>query len=281
MSNSDAPAEPEQVEHVAAPREQSALAFTHQETEHTQDAHQENEAERPAHLSVASSEFHIAEPEARATETSQATATEVLPAPPQNQTWCEQPTEEESATEGEDREQEHDDVSTQQSTPFPSHAAPSVAPEGRTLEHEVLEDEEMEFHPVPDDLSALSEVEGDEELVLEEETLDAEAATRTVGFPKIADVDEDEVVAAEERGEQIYGPEADEEEEEELARKKRRTAALRCAPHLLPRAISSGRPSVRAMIAAVLAIAIAAVARAATSALVPIPIATSRSSPTC
>ncbi len=204
-----APAEREQVEHVAAPREQSALAFTHQETEHTQDAHQENEAERPAHLSVASSEFHIAEPEARATETSQVTATEVLPAPPQNQTWGEQPTEEESATEGEYKEQEHDDVSTQQSTPFPSHAAPSVAPEGRTLEHEVLEDEEMEFHPVPDDLSALSEVEGDEELVLEEETLQADA-DRWV--PKIEDVDEDEVVAAEERGEQIYGPEADEEE---------------------------------------------------------------------
>ena len=32
---------------------------------------------------------------------------------------------------------------------------------------------------------------------------------------KIADVDEDEVVAAEERGEQIYGPDNDEEEEEE------------------------------------------------------------------
>src|SRR5271166_5111327 len=42
-------------------------------------------------------------------------------------------------------------------------AAPLEAPEGRTLEHEVLEDEEMEFHPVPDDVAALSEVAGDEE----------------------------------------------------------------------------------------------------------------------
>ncbi len=85
--------------------------------------------------------------------------------------------------------------------------APSVAPEGRTLEHEVLEDEEMEFHPVPDDLSALSEVAGDEELVLEEETLDADNGDSDRWIPKIADVDEDEVVAAEERGEQIYGSE--------------------------------------------------------------------------
>ena len=81
--------------------------------------------------------------------------------------------------------------------------APSIAPEGRTLEHEVLEDEEMEFHPVPDDISALSEVAGDEELVLEEETLDSDNGYSERWIPKIADVDEDEVVAAEERGENI------------------------------------------------------------------------------
>ena len=46
-------------------------------------------------------------------------------------------------------------------------------------------------------------------------------------IPKIADVDEDEVVAAEERGEQIYGPDDDEEEEEETAR-KRPTVAPKC-----------------------------------------------------
>ena len=92
------------------------------------------------------------------------------------------------------------------------HAAPSVAPEGRTLEHEVLEDEEAEFQAVPDDLNAMREVAGDEELVLEEETLDANGfSDRWV--PKIEDVDEDEIVAAEERGEKIY--EAEEEEDEE------------------------------------------------------------------
>ena len=73
----------------------------------------------------------------------------------------------------------------------------------------------MEFHPVPDDLSAMSEVAGDEELVLEEETLDADNGDNGRWIPKIADVDEDEVVAAEERGEQIFGPDTDEEEEEE------------------------------------------------------------------
>ncbi|MGA8878166.1 MAG: Rne/Rng family ribonuclease, partial [Candidatus Korobacteraceae bacterium] len=92
------------------------------------------------------------------------------------------------------------------------HAAPLVAPEGRTLEHEVLEDEEAEFQAVPDDLNAMREVAGDEELVLEEETLDANGfSDRWV--PKIEDVDEDEIVAAEERGEKIY--EAEEEEDEE------------------------------------------------------------------
>ncbi len=42
-------------------------------------------------------------------------------------------------------------------SPFPGYAsAPATAPQGRTLEHETLEDEEMEFHPVPEDLEALS-----------------------------------------------------------------------------------------------------------------------------
>ena len=64
----------------------------------------------------------------------------------------------------------------------------------------------MEFHPVPDDINALSEVEGDEELVLEEETLDAEDGDSDRWIPKIEDVDEDEVVAAEERGETDLRP---------------------------------------------------------------------------
>ncbi len=92
-------------------------------------------------------------------------------------------------------------------------AAPFEAPEGRTLEHEVLEDEEMEFHPVPDDVTALSEVAGDEELVLEEETLDSDSGYSERWIPKIEDVDEDEVVAAEMRGENIFGAEPEEEEE--------------------------------------------------------------------
>ncbi len=93
-------------------------------------------------------------------------------------------------------------------------AAPSSAPEGRTLEHEVLEDEETDYHPVPDDLNAMSEVAGDEELVLEEETLEA-GNTFDRWVPKIADVDEDEVVAAEERGENIFAAEEGEDEEED------------------------------------------------------------------
>ena len=94
------------------------------------------------------------------------------------------------------------------------HAAPSIAPAGHTLEHEVLEDEEMEFQPVPDDLTAMREVAGDEELVLEEETLDADGYSER-WVPKIADVDEDEVVAAEMRGEKIYPAEEEEEVVEE------------------------------------------------------------------
>jgi len=94
------------------------------------------------------------------------------------------------------------------------NAAPSVAPEGRTLEHEVLDEEEAEFKPMPDDLSALREVAGDEELVLEEETLDADNGYSERWVPKIEDVDEDEVVAAEMRGEKIYAAEEEDEEED-------------------------------------------------------------------
>ncbi len=111
------------------------------------------------------------------------------------------------------------------------HAAPLVAPAGRTLEHEVLDEEEMEFPPVPDDVNAMREVAGDEELVLEEETLDANGySDRWV--PKIEDVDEDEVVAAEERGENIFGSEEEEEEEDEDGEEEEVNgrAELRAAP---------------------------------------------------
>ena len=201
--------EPDQAERATPPP-------AHDETQNTEAARRDDERES---LSVAPSEsFH-----ARAPERSRATATEVLATAPQNQTLVEELPGEVQSTEfptvAEDREQDQGEAATQESPGFQPHETPSIAPAGRTLEHEVLEDEEMEFHPVPDDLSAISEVEGDEELVLEEETLDADNDDSDRWIPKIADVDEDEVVAAEERGEQIYGTDAEEEEEAEDAEK--------------------------------------------------------------
>ena len=92
---------------------------------------------------------------------------------------------------------------------------PSEAPSGRTLEHETLEDDEMEFHPMPENLEAMSEVAGDLELELEEETLDDDNGYSDRWIPKVADVDEDEVVAAEERGETRFAGGEDKLEEEE------------------------------------------------------------------
>ncbi len=106
--------------------------------------------------------------------------------------------------------------------PFPGHGdAPSSAPKGRTLEHETLDDEEMEFPPVPEDFEALSEAAADSDLDLVEETLDADNGFGERWLPKIADVDEEEVLAAEMRGETYQTPadeedaDADDEEEEE------------------------------------------------------------------
>jgi Rne/Rng family ribonuclease len=103
---------------------------------------------------------------------------------------------------------------------YQQHSAPLVAPEGRTLEHEVLEEEEMDLPPVPDDISAMNEAAGDEGLILEEETLDADNGGSSRWLPKIEDVDEDDVVAAEMRGENYFAADAgeaheDEDEEEE------------------------------------------------------------------
>jgi Rne/Rng family ribonuclease len=94
-------------------------------------------------------------------------------------------------------------------------AAPSEAPIGRTLEHETLEDDEMEFHPMPENLEAMSEVAGDLELELEEETIDDDNEYSDRWIPKVADVDEDDVVAAEERGETRFVAGEEEPEEEE------------------------------------------------------------------
>ena len=115
-------------------------------------------------------------------------------------------------------EEEHaypDSQSSSQVAPVEQHSAPFEAPEGRTLEHETLEDDEMEFHPMPENIEALSEVAGDLELELEEETLDSSNDYSDRWIPKVADVDEDEVVAAEERGETRYAAGAEEETEDE------------------------------------------------------------------
>jgi ribonuclease G len=97
---------------------------------------------------------------------------------------------------------------------FPSHEAPSMAPEGHTLEHETLDDDEMEFHPMPENLEALSEAAADSDLDLVEETLDSDNGYGERWVPKIADVDEDEVLAAEMRGETIsVHPDAGDEED--------------------------------------------------------------------
>jgi ribonuclease G len=115
---------------------------------------------------------------------------------------------------------------------FQQHSAPSEAPEGRTLEHETLEDDEMEFHPMPENIEALSEVAGDIELEMEEETLDSNDGYSDRWIPKVADVDEDEVVAAEERGETrfVAGEEEEDEEEEPGEEETNGRAELRAAP---------------------------------------------------
>ena len=128
--------------------------------------------------------------------------------------------------------------------PFPGHGeAPSSAPQGRTLEHETLEDEEMEFHPVPEDLGALSEAAADSDLDLIEETLDAENGYGERWLPKIADVDEDEVVAAEMRGE-TYQAASDEEngEEEEEEETNGRAELRAAAPTMAYQQRQSERP---------------------------------------
>ncbi len=112
---------------------------------------------------------------------------------------------------------------------FPSHTAPSTAPEGRTLEHETLDEEEMEFQPVPEDIEALSEAAADSDLDLVEETLDADNGYGERWLPKIADVDEDEVLAAEMRGE-TYQLTSDDEESNDEEEEANGRAEVRAAP---------------------------------------------------
>ena len=124
------------------------------------------------------------------------------------------------------------------------HTAPSEAPAGRTLEHETLDDDEMEFHPMPENLEALSEVAGDVELELEEETLDSDNGYSERWIPKVADVDEDEVVAAEERGEtRFVGPREDEDKEDNGGEENNGRAELRAAaPTAAYQQRQAGRP---------------------------------------
>src|SRR5262249_19828008 len=113
---------------------------------------------------------------------------------------------------------------------FPGHGeAPSSAPQGRTLEHETLEDEEMEFHPVPEDIEALSEAAADSDLDLIEETLDAGNGYGERWLPKIAAVDEDEVLAAEARGETYQASSDDENGNDEEEEETNGRAELRAA----------------------------------------------------
>ena len=130
----------------------------------------------------------------------------------------------------EEHSQSDSHTSPQAASGFPQHSAPSEAPEGRTLEHETLEDDEMEFHPMPENIEALSEVAGDLELELEEETLDSNNGYSDRWIPKVADVDEEEVVAAEERGETRYAAGEEEEEDGPGEEETNGQAELRAAP---------------------------------------------------
>ncbi len=139
----------------------------------------------------------------------------------------------EVASETVETEDEHHEpqVASQGANGLQQHSAPSEAPAGRTLEHETLEDDEMEFHPVPENIEALREVAGDLELELEEETLDSSDGYSERWIPKVADVDEDEVVAAEERGEtRLAADDGADEGEEEGEEEINGRAELRAAP---------------------------------------------------
>ncbi len=128
-----------------------------------------------------------------------------------------------------------DEPADEHGLPFPGHGdAPSSAPKGRTLEHETLEDEEMEFHPVPEDFEALSEAAADSDLDLIEETIDAGNGYGDRWLPKIADVDEEEVLAAEMRGETYQASGDDESGDDEEEDDTNGRAEVRAASPTMP-----------------------------------------------
>jgi Rne/Rng family ribonuclease len=215
-------AEGADAEHDHTPAGPYRVERAFKETEETKAGQRDEERNDLENVSGASSEHPHWVSEAHGIETPEAEMAEIRAAwPSQEENVVEDEADTEIHSGTLSAEIEHFERSSQpvadaapESASSQRLAAPSEAPEGRTLEHEVLEDEETEFHPVPDDLGALSEVAGDEELVLEEETLDSGNGYSERWIPKIEDVDEDEVVAAEMRGENIYSAEADGEEED-------------------------------------------------------------------
>jgi len=198
--------EPEQLERAAA-------GFAHEKQFEAQQDRREREG-APAAESIAFGAYELETP-----GVSEVGASEIELQGDARGSQAPEPVEEQVEVEEEIEEDSHPPVApTHEGPGFPRHAAPSVAPEGRTLEHEVLEDDEMEFHPVPENIEALREVAGDEELVLEEEIMDRdEGGYAERWIHKIADIDEDEVLAAEERGETVFegGNDHDEEDEDE------------------------------------------------------------------
>ena len=145
--------EPEQLERAAA-------GFAHEtQFEPEQDSRERKVA--PAHESIAFGGYDLEKP-----GTSEVGALEVVPQGDARGWQASESVEEQIEVEEEAEGDSHPSSAPPHEGPsFPRHAAPSVAPEGRTLEHEVLEDDEMEFHPVPENIEALREVAGDEELV--------------------------------------------------------------------------------------------------------------------
>ena len=190
--------------------------------EHHEEEHAAPQAEEHPIAELQASDAAVGEDATQAAHTNEATSTEVS-VPQQEQTSHHEAAQSAAAeaqhVHAERQPEAEPPAEHEVDTPAGNYellnpeqnAAPSVAPAGLTLEHEVLEDEEMEFQAVPDDVTAMREIAGDEELVLEEETLDAANGYSGRWVPKIADVDEDEVVAAEMRGEKIY-PAVEEEE---------------------------------------------------------------------
>ncbi len=98
---------------------------------------------------------------------------------------------------------------------------------------------------MPENLEAMSEVAGDLELEMEEETLDDDNGYSDRWIPEVADVDEDEVIAAEERGETRFAGWRRRVRRGRGTAKRKATAAPKCALRRRRLAISSARRGAR------------------------------------